>query len=192
MANLFKRVASVVMKDESSEVVQSPSFKKSKAADMHEEKTGASEVDNIDRVRPVGNANEGCHGIHVPSQEERNGNNDKEEDDDLFGDLNEPTERIIQKVSEMKVGEIYQLVDIYSIQVEDRLAIVGGFQLENEGIMYVWLPSSLVKNYDAKKVVELKDKISKGKKGYAVFNGMKTTKYDLNNRRCDTTGDDIC
>ncbi|KAK3929160.1 Ras GTPase-activating protein 3, partial [Frankliniella fusca] len=85
-----------------------------------------------------------------------------EANDDLFEDLNEPVNRVIQKVSEMKVGVIYELVDIYSINVDNRLAIVGGFQLEDEDIMYVWLPVSLVRNYDARKVIELKSKIVNG------------------------------
>lgn len=39
------------------------------------------------------------------------------------------------------------------------------------------MPASLCANYDAKKVMMLKSKIESGKKGYAVFRGMKKNKY---------------
>ncbi|KAK3914852.1 Early transcription factor 70 kDa subunit [Frankliniella fusca] len=171
MANLFKRVASAMMKDETSD--STPCSKSIKLDDSNENEAVSSEVHN---PKPdVSRGNRSTQSVVVPSVHDVNG---KEEDDDLFGELNEPTERVIQKVSEMKIGEIYQLVDIYSMQIEDRLAVVGGFQLDEEPVIYVWMPTSLVRNYDAKKVLDLKAKISNGKKGYAVYRGMKATKYN--------------
>jgi len=72
----------------------------------------------------------------------------------------------------------YALADIYSLTIDGRLAIVGGFQRENsEEILYIWMPASLVRNYDEQKVKALKQKIDNGKKGYAMYRGMKGTKY---------------
>jgi len=83
------------------------------------------------------------------------------------------------KPSDLRVGVIYELKDIYSMLVDDRLAIVGGFTDNvSDTIVYVWLPSSLVKNYDENKVKQLKEKIDAGKRGFAVYKGEKLTKYN--------------
>ncbi|KAK3924517.1 Protein TIC 214 [Frankliniella fusca] len=163
MSNILKRVASVMMKDQDCEASSS---KLLKLDGINENVASSSEVRKSQCDVPSGKSTN--ESSVVPSVQDVNG---KEEDDDLFQDLNEPTERIISKVSEMKIGEVYQLVDIYSLKIEDRLAVVGGFKLDDEPVMYVWMPASLVRNYDAKKVSDLKEKISYGKKGYAVYNG---------------------
>jgi len=92
--------------------------------------------------------------------------------------LTEPTNRLILKPSDLCIGGVYQLIDTYSMHVENRLAIVGGFRDKvNNEICDVWMPTSLVRNYDEKKVRELKEKIEAGKKGYAMYRGEKATKY---------------
>jgi len=79
----------------------------------------------------------------------------------------------------MDIGKVYELVDIYSIDIEDRLAVVGGFRPENSTMStsYVWLPASLCRNFDKKKVLQLKASIKKGKKGRAVYKGLKSLRY---------------
>ncbi len=96
----------------------------------------------------------------------------------FFQDLKEPTERTIEKPSVLAVGAVYELVDIYHITVQDRLSIVGGFKLNDDPVIYVWMPASLIKNYDAKKVNDVKKKLDSGKKGFAMYRGIKTTKYN--------------
>ncbi|KAK3910114.1 Ribosome biogenesis protein BOP1-like protein [Frankliniella fusca] len=168
MSNLLKRVASVVLGDGSEGEPDCKKFCGVQSSDKNLE----------DTYEP------GCNGscvndnsVKANVQTETSGSKNDEEDDDLFEALNEPGQRIIHKASAMKVDCIYQLVDIYSLVVEDRLAVVGGFQLGDEDVLYVWMPISLARNYDAKKVLELKSKLEKGKKGYAMFRGMKQTKY---------------
>jgi len=96
----------------------------------------------------------------------------------FFKELTEPTNRLILKPSDLSIGVVYQLVDIYCMVVDNRVAIVGGFSdnVRND-IQHVWMPTSLVRNYDEKKVRELKEKIDSGKKGYAMYRGEKSTKY---------------
>ncbi|KAK3922709.1 hypothetical protein KUF71_000111, partial [Frankliniella fusca] len=168
MSNLLKRVASVVLGDDEG----LPLAKKSSVVEtVAEEMKGNVQdfSDNVSGTVQSQHCGGKADGLSSDSKLEGDSMKNNEEDDDLFEDLNEPGQRIIHKVSELKVDLVYQLVDIYSLLVEDRLAIVGGFKEDDNETIYVWMPASLVKNYDAKKVQELKKKIDNGKKGYAIY-----------------------
>ncbi len=85
--------------------------------------------------------------------------------------------RVIEKASALEKNVVYLLVDIYHLIVDGRVSPVGGFKGTDDKVTYIWMPASLCANYDAKKVMMLKSKIESGKKGYAVFRGMKKNKY---------------
>ncbi|KAK3926551.1 Pro-apoptotic serine protease NMA111, partial [Frankliniella fusca] len=171
MSNILKRVASSVMGAVEGE---EPSSKSSKVVLSNVEegsgcqmKAGISEISHDHKMNGSGDS-------EVLSQSK--GADDS--DDDLFDELDGTVNRVILKANTLDVEVKYELVDIYSISVDGRLSVVGGFRSVGSDIInYIWLPASISKNLTESTIKKLKSKLDCGKKAFAVYYGMKANKY---------------
>ena len=89
--------------------------------------------------------------------------------------LNGTVNRKIENCKKLQVGGLYRIVDIYHIRVDGRLAIVGGVVSESEGsgTVYVWMPTSLIRNFNEQTVATVKKSVDAGKVARFKYNGMK-------------------
>lgn len=92
----------------------------------------------------------------------------------------------VDKPEILDVGVIYKLVDIYCVNIEKRIAIVGGLQLQEDAVKYIWLPESLVRNVkDEEQFANMiMANIKKSKFLYCVYKGSGLNKsgrkfYDM-------------
>ena len=80
----------------------------------------------------------------------------------------------------LSAGSIYKLNDIYSLKIDGRLAIVGGVVQGGDNVsnvVYVWMPTSLVKNFNEDMVRTVGKSVAAGKVARFVYKGMKAGKY---------------
>jgi hypothetical protein len=87
--------------------------------------------------------------------------------------------RKILKAESLMLGTIYKLVDIYKLDVNGRVAVVGGLKADEDDVIYVWLPELLLRNVDNKEnfVNVLKRGIESNKFLYVVYKGMGTNTF---------------
>ena len=79
----------------------------------------------------------------------------------------------------MTVGRTYKLMDIYTVKIEGRLAVVGGVVDEGSGSctpVYVWMPTSLVRNFTEEIVRSVAKSMAGGRVARFVYKGMKPGK----------------